>query len=63
VKRLSLKQIRVLARIHAVEERQAWEDAKWERVAAFVFDVIGGSALGVALGLAAFIFGLSQVGV
>jgi uncharacterized RDD family membrane protein YckC len=57
----TLARIRVLHRIQAQEDRAAWEDAKWERVAAFLLDFVGGSALGIAFGLAVFVYALSRV--
>jgi hypothetical protein len=60
-RRVSIKRYRVLARIQAHEDRAQWEDAKWQRLACFALDLVGGVGLGVALGLAAFLWALTKV--
>jgi hypothetical protein len=61
MRRLTLRRYRVLARIQAVEDRMAWQDAKWQRVASFLLELGGGFALGFGLGLVALVEALLRL--
>lgn len=60
--RMTLARYRVFARIQAAEDRQAWADAKWQRVLAFLLDLGGGFGLGFLLGLAVLSSALIEAG-